>query len=57
MSKSNDTIQFLTKHKGISVAIAAIIVGFIGYKVAVNIYKRNNDILIAQQQSQITPTA
>jgi len=55
MSKANDTIQFLRKHKGFTISLAAIVIGFIGYKVATKIYKKNNDILIARQQAQITP--
>jgi len=57
MKKVNETIQFLKKHQGIAITLGVIIVGFIGYKVATNIYKKNNDVLIAQKQAQITPNS
>jgi len=55
MSKVNQVFGFLEKHKVIAISLGAVIVGFVGYKIATNIYKKNNDILIAKEQSQINP--
>lgn len=48
-----NTIKFSNKHKGIAIGVGVIILTFVGYKVATNMWKRKNDILIAKQQ-QIT---